>query len=63
MKKGGWEIEDSKDDKERKIIDDAGKLVKCDDMKLRRQKTQENFKYYMREKGDVQCKACIGFSK
>lgn len=63
MKIVSWKIEGSKDDKERKIVEDGGKLVKHDDMKPRRQEIQETFKYYMRAKWDMYWKDWIGFSK
>ena len=52
MKRVAGKIEDSADDKERKIIKDEGKLVEHDNMKLRRGVIQESFKYYMRAKED-----------
>lgn len=52
MKRVARKIEDSADDKERKIIKDEGKLVEHDNMKVRRGVIQESFKYYMRAKED-----------
>lgn len=44
MKRVGKKVEDSKDDKERKIVEDGGKLVEHNDMKSRRGEIQESFK-------------------